>query len=160
MKLTTLSLVILAALCGVAAADVHTNKVAKLSIDAPGTYKLSEQDLQMKGESNDKAVALAFWLVDSGDPGHAELDVTGQFYAALGSIQWDKPTETKVNGLPAHRVDGTGRTAGKTVDLHLVVVGPTATKKYAILIGIDDKKQAAAHKTEISKILKRLRPAK
>jgi hypothetical protein len=154
------SLLILCALCSAAAADVHTNKAAKLSFDAPKTYKLTEQDDSMHGESADKAVALAFWVVDSGDPDAAKANLTGQFYTMLASLQWDKPKAAKVNGLAANWIDGTGRTTGKKVDLQVLVVGPTATKKYAILVGIVDEKQADAHKAEITAILKSLRPAK
>ena len=154
------SLVVLMMLAGVAAADVHTNKTAKLSFDAPKTYKLSEQDTQMKGESDDKAVALAFWLVDSGDADKAKQSVATELYTALGSIQWDKPKPERLNGLAAVSIDGTGRTTGKVVDLHMVVVGPTATKKYAILIGIVDQAKADAHKAEIAAILKSVKTSK
>ena len=154
------SLLVLTLLAGVAAADVHTNAAAKLSFDAPRTYKLTEQDTQMKGESEDKAVALAFWLVDSGDADKAQHEVATQFYTALASLAWDKPKAARLNGLAASFIDGTGRTAGKTLDLQLVVVGPTATKKYAILIGIVDHAKADAHKAEITAILKSLKPAK
>ena len=94
------SLVILMMLAGIAAADVHTIESAKLSFDAPKTYKLTEQDTQMKGESEDKAVALALWLVDSGDVDKAKAAVASQFYSALASLSWDKPKPAKVNGLP------------------------------------------------------------
>ena len=154
------SLVVLCALSGLAAADVHTNAAAKLSFDAPKTYTLTEQDTQMKGESEDKAVALAFWLVDSADPDPAKKAVEQQFYSALASVQWDKPKAARLNGLAANFIDGSGRTTGKTLDLQMVVVGPTASKKYAILIGIVDHAKAAAHKAEITAILKSLKPAK
>lgn len=154
------SLLFLVALAGVAAADVHTNATAKLSFDAPKTYTLTEQDTQMKGESEDKAVALAFWLVDSSDADKAEKAVAQQFYSALASLAWDKAKPARLNGLAASFIDGTGRTAGKTLDLQMVVVGPTATKKYAILIGIVDHAKADAHKAEITAILKSLKSAK
>lgn len=154
------SLVILMVLAGTAAADVHTNAAAKLSFDAPKTYKLTEEDTQMKGESDDKAVAVAFWLVDSGDADKAEHAVAMQFYAALASLVWDKPKPARLHGLAANFITGTGRTTGKTVDLQMVVVGPTATKKYAILIGIVDHAKADAHKAEITAILKSLTPTK
>ena len=154
------SLLVIIALAGMAAADTHTNKATQLSFDAPKTYKLTEQDLAIKGESGDKAVALAFWVVELGDAEKAEHDVATQFYTMIGSLQWDKPRTGKVGGLPASFVDGTGRTAGKKLDLHMAVVGPTATKKYAILVGIVDQAQAAAHQAEIATILKSLRPAK
>src|SRR3569623_3734800 len=154
------SLVILMARAGAAAADVHTNAAAKLSFDAPKTYKLTEQDTQMKGESDDKAVAIAFWLVASGDADKAEHEVATQFYSALASLQRDKPKPARQSGLAANFITGPGRTPGQTVALQLVVVGPTATKKYAILIGIVDHAKADAHKAEITAILKSLKPAK
>lgn len=154
------SLLILFALAGAAAADVHTNAAAKLSFDAPKTYKLTEKDAQMTGESDDKAVALAFWLVDSGDTDKAKQSVATELYTALASLAWDKPKPARLNGLAANFIDGTGRTAGKTLDLQMVVVGPTATKKYAILIGIVDHAKANAHKAEITAILKSLKSAK
>lgn len=154
------SLGIVLALAASAAAEVHTSAAAKLSFDAPKTYKLTEQDAAMKGESDDKAVALAFWLVDSGDADHATNEVAKQFYTMIGSLQWDKPKPARVNGLAATFIDGTGRTTGKKLDLHMVVVGPTASKKYAILIGIVDGAKADAHKAEISAILKSVKSAK
>ena len=154
------SLLILMTLAGIAAADVHTNPSAKLSFDAPKTYKLTDEDTQVKGESDDKAVALAMWLVDSADADKAKAAVASQFYSALASLSWDKPKPAKVNGLAATFIAGTGRTTGKTLDLQMVVVGPTATKKYAILIGIVDHAKADAHKAEITAILKSLKPAK
>lgn len=156
--LTSLGIVL--ALATSAAAEVHTNAAAKLSFDAPKTYKLAEQDTQMKGESGDKAVALAFWLVDSGDADHATADVAAQFYKMIGSLQWDKPKPGKVNGLAATFVDGTGRTTGKKLDLHMVVVGPTPSQKYAILIGIVDQAKADAHAAEIAAILKSVKSSK
>lgn len=154
------SLVVLLALAASAAADVHTNAAAKVSFDAPKTYKLSEQDATIKGESGDKAVALAFWLVDSGDADHAKAEVAQQFYRMIGSLQWEKPKPARVNGLAATFVDGTGRTTGKKLDLHMVVVGPTASKKYAILVGIVDEAKADAHEAEIAAILESVKPAK
>ena len=61
----------------VAAADVHTNKVAKVSLDIPKTYTMTEQDELMRGESGDKAVALLFWVVETNDPDEAIKKLTG-----------------------------------------------------------------------------------
>jgi len=153
-------LLVLVALCGAAAADVHTNKSAKVTVDVPKTYKMTEQDDVMRGESDDKAVALLYWNVDTGDMDEAIKKLTQELYSTVGSLQWGKPTAAKVHGLDAKWIDGTGRTLGKSLDLRVVLAGPTATKKHVMVIGIVDHAKADAHKAEIDGILKSLKPAK
>jgi hypothetical protein len=156
----TKSLAIVLLLTGIAVADVHTNKVAKVAVDVPKTYKLTEQDDLMRGESADKAVALLLWVVDTGDPDAALEKLSGELYSMVGSLAWDKPRTEKVNGLAATWIDGTGRSVGNTLDLRVVLAGPTATKKYVMVVGIVDHAKAEAHKAEIGAILKSLKPAK
>lgn len=144
----------------VAAADVHTNKVAKVSLDIPKTYTMTEQDELMRGESGDKAVALLFWVVDTNDPDEAIKKLTSELYSMVGSLQWDKPKADKVNGLSVRWIDGTGRSVGNTLDIRVLLAGPTATKKNVLVVGIVDHAKADAHKAEIAAILKSVKPAK
>ena len=154
------SLLVLVALCSAAVADVHTNKVAKVSLDVPKTYSMTEQDEVMRGESSDKAVALLFWVVDTNDSDEAIRKLTGELYSMVGSLQWDKPKADKLNGLPVKWIDGTGRSVGNTLDIRVVLAGPTAAKKSVLVVGIVDYAKADAHKAEIAAILKSLKPAK
>jgi len=153
-------LVLLLALAGVAGADVHTNKASGVSVDVPKTYKLTEQDALIRGESADKAVALFFWVIDTGDPDEAIKKLSAELYSAVGSLSWDKPKADKQAGLAVTRITGTGRSVGNTLDLSVLLVGPTATKKYAMVVGIVDHAKADAHKAEIAAILKSVKPAK
>jgi hypothetical protein len=154
------ALVVVALLCGVVSADVHTNKVAKVTLDIPKTYKMSEQDDVMRGESADKAVALFYWNVDTGDADEALKKLAEELYKAVGSLAWDKPKAEKVHGLDAQWITGTGRSVGNTLDLTVLFAGPTATKHHVLVVGIVDHAKAEAHKAEIAAILKSLKPAK
>lgn len=154
------ALVVLALLCAVAAADVHTNKAAKVTLDVPKSYKLTEQDDVMRGESGDKAVALLYWNVDTGDTDEAIKKLTGELYSMVGSLSWDKPKAEKVHGLDGQWITGTGRSVGNTLDITVLLAGPTATKKHVLVVGIVDHVKADAHRAEIAAILKSLKPAK
>jgi hypothetical protein len=154
------SLAILVALCGLAAADVHTNKVSKVSVDVPKTYKMTDKDDVIRGESADHAVAVFQWNVDTSDPAEAEKLLATELYSMIGSLQWDKPRSEKVNGLDATWIDGTGRSVGNTLDIRMILAGPTGAKKHVILATIVDHAKADAHKAEIAAILKSLKPAK
>lgn len=154
------ALVVLALLSNIAVADVHTNKNAKVSLEIPKTYKMTEQDDLMRGESADKAVALLYWNVDTGDTDAALKKLGEELYSMVGSLSWDKPKAEKVHGLDAQWITGTGRSVGNTLDITVVLAGPTATKKHVMVIGIVDHAKADAHKAEIATILKSLKPAK
>lgn len=154
------ALLVVIALCGVAAADVHTNKAAQVALDIPKTYKMTEQDELMRGESGDKAVALFYWNVDTGKTDEALQKLASELYSMVGSLQWDKPKAEKVHGLDAQWISGTGRSVGNTLDISVVLAGPTATKKHVMVVGIVDHAKADAHKAEIAGILKSLKPAK
>jgi hypothetical protein len=144
----------------VAAADVHTNKLARVSLDVPKTYAMTDQDALMRGESADKAVALLFWVIDSNDPDAAIKRLSSEIYSMVGSLHWDAPKADKLNGLPVTWIDGTGRSVGNSLDIRVVVAGPTAAKKSVMVVGIVDHAKADAHKAEITAILKSLKPAK
>jgi hypothetical protein len=154
------ALVVLVVLGGIAAADVHTNKAAKVSVDIPKTYKLTETDDVIRGESADKAVAVFYWNVDTGDAAEATKKLGQELYAAVGSLSWNKPTSGKLNGLDVQWITGTGRSVGNTLDISVVLAGPTATKRHVMVVGIVDHAKADAHKAEIAAILKSLKPAK
>jgi hypothetical protein len=144
----------------IAAADVHANKTAKVSLDIPKTYTMTEQDDLMRGASSDKAVALLFWVIDTNDPDEAIKKLTGELYSAVGSLQWDKPKADKLNGLPVKWIDGTGRSVGNHLDISMVLAGPTADKKNVMVVALVDHAKADAHKAEIAAILKSLKPTK
>jgi hypothetical protein len=154
------ALVILALLSTVATADVHTNKNAKVTLEIPKSYKMTEQDDVMRGESADKAVALIYWNVDTGNIDDATKKLAQELYSMIGSLTWGKPRTEKVNGLDATWVDATGRSANTSLDISVVLAGPTSTKRYAMVVGIVDHAKADAHKAEIAAILKSLKPAK
>ncbi len=154
------ALLVLVALCGIAAADVHTNKAAKVTLDVPKTYKMTEQDDVMRGESEDKAVALIYWNVGTSNFDDAIKKLTGELYSAVGGLSWEQPKTEKVNGLEAQWIDGKGHSLATQLDIRVVFAGPTATKKYVMVVGIVDRAKADAHKAEIAAILKSLKPAK
>jgi hypothetical protein len=154
------SLAIVVLLANAAAADVHINKVSKVSVDVPKTYKMTDKDDVIRGESADHAVALFQWNVDTSDPAEAEKQLATELYAMIGSLTWDKPRSEKVGGMAASWIDGTGRSVGNMLDIHMVLAGPTAAKKHVIVAAIVDHAKADAHKAEITAILKSLKPAK
>jgi hypothetical protein len=154
------ALVVLLVLGGVAAADVHTNKAAQVTLEVPKTYKLTEEPDVMRGESADKAVALFYWNVDASNADDAIKKLSSELYSSVGSLRWDKPTTAKLHGLPATWIDGTGRSVGNTLDLRVVVAGPTSTQRTVMVAAVVDHAKAGAHKAEIDGILKSLQPAK
>ena len=154
------ALVVLALLSNIATADVHTNKNAKVTLEIPKSYKMTEQDDLMRGESGDKAVALFYWNVDAADADEALKKLGEELYKAVGSLAWDKPKAEKVHGLDAQWITGTGRSVGNTLELTVLFAGPTATKHHVLVVGIVDHAKADAHKAEIATILKSLKPTK
>jgi hypothetical protein len=151
------ALVVLVGLCGIAAADVHTNKAAKVSVDIPKTYKMTETSDVMRGESADKAVALFYWNIDTSDPAEAEKKLAGELYSMVGSLQWQKPKAQKVHGMEAQWIDGSGRSVGDTLDIRMVLA---SAARPVMVVAIVDHAKADAHKAEIDGILKSLKPAK
>lgn len=154
------SLVIVACLGGLAAADVHTNKASRVSIDVPKTYQMTDKDDVIRGESADKAVALFQWNVDTSDPAEAEKRLATELYSMIGSLAWDTPRAAKVGGMAASWIDGTGRSVGNTLEIHMVLAGPTPTRQHVIVAAIVDHAKAGAHKAEITAILRSLKRTK
>jgi hypothetical protein len=121
---------------------------------------MTDKDDVIRGESADHAVAVFQWNVDTSDPAEAEKLLATELYSMIGSLQWDKPRSDKLNGLDATWIDGTGRSVGNTLDIRMILAGPTGARKHVILATLVDHAKADAHKAEIAAILKSLKPAK
>jgi hypothetical protein len=154
------ALVVLALLSNIATADVHTNKNAKVTVEIPKSYKMTETDDIMRGESDDKAVALFYWNVDAANIDDATKRLGQELYSAVSGLTWGKPRTEKLNGLEATWIEGTGKSLNASLDLSVVFAGPTSTKRHVMVVGVVDHAKADAHKAEIAAILKSLKPAK
>jgi hypothetical protein len=146
--------------CAVAQAEVRTSKAAKVSIDIPAAWKMDVKDDLMRGESADKAVALMFWVVESGDVKEATKKLDHELYQAIAKLKWEAPRKATINGLTAAYVDGHGYSVNKIVDLQVVVVGPTPSKKGVIVVAAVDHMKLEGHTAELDAIFKSLRPVK
>jgi len=159
--MTRLLLVIaLCALGGIAGATPRTSKAGKVSIDVPASWRVIVTDDTMKGESGDKEVALLSWVVDSADVAAATKKLDGELYGAVAHLTWGKPRKARVHGLRASYVDGTGRAVGGTLDVKVIVVGPTPTKKGLIVVAAVTHAKLAAHAAEIQTLFQSIRRAK
>ncbi len=153
--------VLLLVCSGVAAAEVKTAKNAKVTVTTPKGYKVdAKDDNVMRGESKDKAVAVFVWTVDTTDVASAQKMLAGELYSSVAGLKWDKPRTDKVNGLPAAFFDGSGRAVGAALDIAVVLVGPTATKKGVIVMAAVDHEKRAAHQAEIDTMFKSVKPLK
>jgi hypothetical protein len=158
------AVVVLACLLAFPSAAVHaepkTSKAAKVTLDVPKGWKVDVKDDTMRGESGDKQVALLMWVVDSADVDAATKKLDGELYSAVASLKWGKPTAAKVHGLKASYIDGTGRAVSGELDVKVIVVGPTATKKGVILVAAVEHAKLDAHKAEIQALFESVRPAR
>lgn len=147
--------------CAVAAADVKTAKNAKVTVTTPKGYKVeAKDDNVLRGESADKAVAVFVWTVDTTDLDAAQKMLAGELYSSVAALKWDKPRTAKVHGLPAQFFEGSGRAVGAALDIEVVLVGPTSTKKGVIVMAAVDHEKRAAHQAEIDAMLKSVTPLK
>lgn len=147
---------------GVAAADVHKSKAGKVSIDLPKKWQVTASDELVRATSPDNEVAFVMWVVDSPDLKAALKKLEGELYSSIQGLRWvDKVKKLKVNKLPASWVEGVGVSSRATsLDVLVLVAGPTASKKGVILMAIVDHDKLVANRPTIQSIFRTLKPAK
>jgi hypothetical protein len=145
-----IALLLLLALAGTAAADVHASQAGKVSIDIPQKWTVAATDEMVKSSSPDNQVALVMWVVDTTDLKESIKKLEGELVSAVQGLKWvDKVKKLKVNGIPATFVEGIGVSSRATsLDILVMVAGPTPTKKGVIVFAaVDHDKLVANRKT-------------
>lgn len=146
-----------------ARADVHVCPPAKLSVDLPKDWHVvaGKDAGVIRAESPDKAVAVALWVIPKPDLKAATKDIDKQLVGVVKHQKWDAAQADRLHGMHAYTVEGTGVSGGgNVVDLLVVVVGPTPTKKGAIVLAAVDHAKLDAHWQEVDRILKSVAPVK
>ena len=158
MRLAFLALVMTASL---AFAGKHTHDAGKVEIDIPDTWKVDKKQGILVGESKDKAVGLMFWVVDKGDVKEAIKLLDKALEGKMTDVKWPKkPQNTTHNGLKGIKNTGTAKVNGKDAYVMVAVLGPTATKKGVIVLGVIDQTKVTEHKAELENIFASLKKTK
>jgi hypothetical protein len=155
-------LVVLALLTSVAAADVHTSKVGKVSIEIPKKWSVNAKDELVRAASPDNQVAFVFWVVDSPDVKAALGKLESELYSSIQGLRWvDKTKPIKIRTIVGTWVEGVGVSSRQTqLDVLVVVAGPTPTKKGVILLAVVDHDKLTAHQKTIKTIFETLKTTK
>jgi len=157
---TGLAAIVVVLLNAVAAAEVHTNNTAGISIDIPSVWKIDAKGEVMIGESADKTVGLMFWVVDQADAKQALKLLDKQLEKVVVKPSWQKPKDLTINNLKGMSVDGKGTVEGKKADLMVALLGPTPTNKGIIVFAAVEHAKAEPHKVELMNIFASLKPVK
>ena len=161
MRTPLLSLIVLALAGGIAGADIHKSKVAKIQVDIPKKWTVTATDELIRAASANGEVALVVWAVDSSDVKAALKKLEGELYQAVENLKWvDKTKKLTVNKLKGTWVEGVGVSArGTQLDVIVFVAG-TPTKKGVILLGVVDHDKYEANRSAIQAIFASLKPTK
>ncbi|HEY5926093.1 MAG TPA: hypothetical protein VIV11_30615 [Kofleriaceae bacterium] len=160
-----LSLIVLASITvggGVAGADLHKIKAAKVQVDIPKKWTVTATDELVKAASANNEVALVVWVVDSPDVKEAVKKLEGELYSSIQNLKWvDKTKKLTVNKLKGTWIEGVGVSSRSTqLDVIVFVAGPTTTKKGVILLAVVDHEKYAANRSAIQAIFGSLKPTK
>jgi len=158
----TLSLLIVMLVAGVAGANVHKNKAAKVSVDIPKKWSVDAKDELIRATSPNNEVAVVLWVADSPDVKAALTKLEGELYSAIKGLKWvDNTKKLKVNGIKGTWVEGVGLSGRATqLDVIVFVAGPTPAKKGAILFAVVDHDKYEANRSAIQSIFGTLKPTK
>ena len=162
MRVSLLSLLIVALIGTFASADVHKSKLGKVSIDIPKPWQVIAKDELVRAASPNNEVALVLWVVDSPDVKAALTKLEGELYSSVMGLRWvDKTKKLKVNKLKGTWVEGVGVSSRSTqLDVIVFVAGPTASKKGVILMAVVEHDKYEANRSAIQSIFGSLKPAK
>jgi hypothetical protein len=157
-----LSLLVLVLIGGVAGADTHKSKAAKVQIDIPKKWTVDAKDELVRAASPNNEVAFVLWVVDSPDIKGALTKLEGELYSSIQGLKWvDKTKKLTVNKLKGTWVEGVGMSSRQTqLDVIVFVAGPTATKKGVILMAVVDHDKYEANRPAIQSIFGTLKPTK
>src|SRR5690348_15070079 len=124
------------ALASTASADVHRLEPAKISVDLPSSWHVdAKTPTVIRGASPDNGVALVLWVIDDPSLSAATKAIDAQLVGVVKHQKWGRAQEDDLHGMHAYAVDGTGVSGGgNVVDLFVMVVGPTPSKKGAIVL--------------------------
>jgi hypothetical protein len=147
---------------GLASADVYKSTAGKVSIDVPKKWSVTASDELIRAAPPNNEVALVMWVVDSPDVKAALTKLEGELYSSIKNLKWvDKVKKLKVNKLPGSWVEGVGVSSRATsLDVIVLVAGPTATKKGVIVMAVVDHDKLAGNRKAIQSIFQTLKPTK
>jgi hypothetical protein len=158
------SLIVLLLAAGIAHANVYPSKTGKISVDVPDAWKITETDENTKWVSPNDQVVLALWVFETTDVAQVTKRLEDELVFAVDNPTWGKPTKASVNGLAVSYVDGAGTfqvrpdSPKQTLDLRVMIAGPTPTKKGAVFVTIVGHSKASANKRALDAIFASVKP--
>jgi hypothetical protein len=157
-----LVVLVVTALAATASADVHVLAPAKVSVDIPASWHIDAKASNMiRAASADQAVALVLWSIDDPSLSAATKEVDAQLVGVVKHQKWGRAQEDDLHGMRAYAVDGSGVSGGgNTVDLFVMIVGPTPSKKGAIVLAAVDHTKLDANWKALDAALRSVSPVK
>lgn len=157
-----LIVLVVIALAATASADVHVLAPAKVTVDIPAAWHVDAKAANIiRAASPDKAIALVLWSIDDPSLSAATKEIDAQLVGVVKHQKWGRAQEDNLNGMHAYAVNGSGVSGGgNTVALFVIVVGPTPSKKGAIVLAAVDPAKVDADWKVLEATLQSISPAK
>jgi len=141
-------------------ADMKVHKAAKVSLDIPEGWKITaanETDMVILEPKEEVLVILR--VLEASALDKATKDVDAFIAKSVDKVKWeDKAKPTKLNGMDALALEGTGLYKGTPVDLGVLVV-VTPAKKVLLVLGVMDHKSSAQHQAQVDAFVTSIKPA-
>lgn len=159
---SALALFVLLVTATAARADVHEVKAAKVSLDLPKKWSVEVKDEMVRAASDDNEIAFALLVLDKPDTKAALTRLEGELYSAVQGLKWiDKTTKMTIHRLPSTLIQGAGVSGrATTLDVLVVVSGPTPAKKGVVMFAAVEHDKLKAHNKAIMAAFRSLRPTK
>ncbi len=120
-------------------------------VTLPGNWKVEEGDVLTASDPAEEVV-LAFFVVGDAETLEAALNALDQALSPfIQDVQAGEPEVTKVNGLDAVVVDGTGKIEGQAVEIGIGIFAKDGVA--CVVFGAAESAKYAKHKPAIEKII-------
>jgi hypothetical protein len=143
----------------VARAATKTHEEAGVSVWIPDDWKGKGDKNMMTIMDPKEDVALLFLVMNAPDLKKATDALDAELAKRVQDVKFEgKAQQTKLNGMDALTLDGTGKVQGKLVDLGVLVV-KTPKNKIVLVLGMVNAEKKIEFKPTVRKIITSLKPA-
>jgi predicted Zn-dependent protease len=143
-----------------ALADRHVHKEAKVSIDVPAGWKVDGDEDHMTVTDPKEEVAFFFIILDAKDLDKATSEMEKEIGKAVKNVKWEgEPEETKLNGMDAILLDGSGKIDGQAVELGVAAI-VTPAAKVLLVLGVIEASKSKKHEKAVVALLTSIKPVK
>lgn len=159
-KIVFLALAALALTAAPAAAETKTHSAAKIQMDVPSGWKVqSKGDVMSVADPTDE-LGFIFIITDAKDLDSVVAKLDKEVAKVASDITWKKkkPEPLTLNGMKALGNKGTGKVAGKSADLALLLVR-TPADKVLLILGAVESSRKDAHRAEVQQFIASIKPA-